>query len=134
MHFCIGLHLLTSLQEVHLPCESPHEDMQKEQCCAQVRVSRHRNILRITEAAVLAAITIVIMVVLSWTLGTCVEVPGAFHCTPELCCIVMCADVCCAPVCLSKLNLFSAEWLENGYGITFHCKDGELLGLHVLQG
>ena len=40
----------------------------------------------------LAAITIVIMIVLSWTLGTCVEVP---------------------------------EWLENGYGITFHCEDGK---------
>ena len=48
--------------------------------------------LRINEAAVLAAITIVIMIVLSWTLGTCVEVP---------------------------------EWLENGYGITFHCEDGK---------
>ena len=59
--------------------------------CLQVRVSRHQNILRITEAAVLAAVTIVIMILLSWTFGTCVEVP---------------------------------EWLENGYGITFHCPDG----------
>ncbi len=58
----------------------------------QVRVSRRKNLLRITEAAVLAAITIIIMIVLSWTLGTCVEVP---------------------------------EWLENGYGITFHCEDGK---------
>ena len=39
----------------------------------------------------LAAVTIVIMILLSWTFGTCVEVP---------------------------------EWLENGYGITFHCPDG----------
>ena len=54
-------------------------------------MSRRKNLLRITEAAVLAAITIIIMIVLSWTLGTCVEVP---------------------------------EWLENGYGITFHCEDG----------
>ena len=59
--------------------------------CLQVRVSRHQNLLRITEAAVLAAVTIVIMILLSWTFGTCVEVP---------------------------------EWLENGYGITFHCPDG----------
>ena len=59
---------------------------------AQVRVSRRKDLLRITEAAVLAAITIVIMIVLSWTLGTCVEVP---------------------------------EWLDNGYGITFHCEDGK---------
>lgn len=56
-----------------------------------MRALRHQNLLRITEAAVLAAITIVIMIVLSWSFGTCVEVP---------------------------------EWLENGYGITFHCPDG----------
>ena len=57
-----------------------------------MRALRHQNVLRITEAAVLAAITIVIMIVLSWSFGTCVEVP---------------------------------EWLENGYGITFHCPDGK---------
>ena len=56
-----------------------------------MRALRHQNLLRITEAAVLAAVTIVIMIVLSWSFGTCVEVP---------------------------------EWLENGYGITFHCPDG----------
>ena len=55
-----------------------------------MRALRHQNLLRITEAAVLAAVTIVIMIVLSWSFGTCVEVP---------------------------------EWLENGYGITFHCPD-----------
>ena len=63
----------------------------------QVRALRHQNVLRITEAAALAAITIVIMIVLSWSFGTCVEVP---------------------------------EWLENGYGITFHCPDGMQLTLH----
>ena len=66
-----------------------------------MRALRHQNLLRITEAAVLAAVTIATMIALSYSFGTCVEVP---------------------------------EWLENGYGITFHCPDGTQCFHNIADG